>query len=449
MITEQVARFVSNTGYQDLPDQVVDKVKMCILDWLGCLLAAVDEPVAVITRKLVQGWGGNEQARVAGLPVKVPVPNAALVHGVMAHTIEFDDIYKDALYHPGAPVISAAFAVADYLGAPGTELVRAVALGYEVSNRLGAAVNPSHYRFWHTTGTVGTFGAAVAAAVLLNLSSTQIEECLGLAGTQAAGLWQAGGTMGKPFHAGKAAMNGVLAALLVKEGFRGPHQIIEGEKGFAAAMADTLNPSLIFAELGKNYTIMDVTHKYYPSCGHTHAAIDAALGIVDTYRVRPEEIRQIKVDTYRAALEVAGNPSPITPYEAKFSVPYCVAAAVMYGGLTLADFTESKLLDPEIRRLMRNTLMSVDEKIQAAFPGKRGARVVIDTARGTFSHAVSCRRGDPENPLTWSEIKNKFKALAGPYLKPENTATVIGLVLEIDRFPDVSRVAEQIFGLER
>ncbi|HHW43444.1 MAG TPA: MmgE/PrpD family protein, partial [Desulfotomaculum sp.] len=190
MITEKVARFASKTSYQDLPDQVVDKVKMCLLDWLGCVLAAVDEPVAVITRKLVHEWGGSGQSRVAGLSEKIPAPHAALVHGVMAHTIEFDDIYKDALYHPGAPVIAAAFAVADYLGAPGRELVRAIALGYEISNRLGAAVNPSHYRFWHTTGTVGTFGAAVAAGVLLNLGFSQMVECLGLAGTQAAGLWQ-------------------------------------------------------------------------------------------------------------------------------------------------------------------------------------------------------------------------------------------------------------------
>ncbi|HHW44724.1 MAG TPA: MmgE/PrpD family protein, partial [Desulfotomaculum sp.] len=256
------------------------------------------------------------------------------------------------------------------------------------------------------------------------------------------------GTMGKPLHAGKAAMNGVLAALLVREGYGGPQQIIEGEKGFAAATAGSFN-STLFDDMGKEYTIMDVTHKYYPSCGHTHAAIDAALGIVNAHRVRPEEIKQIKVETYRAALEVAGNPSPSTPYEAKFSLPYCIAAAVVYGEPTLADFTESKLAEPEIRRLMDNTFLSVDEEIQAAFPGKRGARVVIGTDRGAFSHFVSCRRGDPENPLTWSEIKHKFHALAGPCLKPENTATVMGLVLEIDRFSDVSRLAGQIFGLER
>ncbi|MHB8986383.1 MAG: MmgE/PrpD family protein, partial [Eubacteriales bacterium] len=379
---------------------------------------------------------------------KVPAPNAALVNGIMAHEIEYDDNYKDALYHPGAPVIAGAFAVADYLDAPGSELVRAVTLGYEVSNRLGAAVNPSHYEYWHTTGTVGTFGAAVAAAVLLKLDPSQIIECLGLAGTQAAGLWQAGGTMGKPLHAGKAAMNGVLAALLVKEGFRGPERIIEAEKGFAAATAGEFTPQVMLDGLGREYTIMNVTHKYYPSCGHTHAAVDAALGAVQSHNIKLDEIMKIQVETYRAGLAIAGNPSPGTPYEAKFSIPYCVAAALKHGCLTLGEFTENILFDPEIRRIMANSSIMVDGDIEARFPGKRGARVIISTPAGEFTHTVSCRRGDPENPLTWPDVINKYNALAGSYLNQDDVEAVRELVLDVDRLPRISHLTDRFVTQE-
>lgn len=447
MITEKVARYVASTAFNDLPGKVVDKTRMCILDWLGCVFAAVDGPATAVARELVKTWGGSAQSRVAGLPEKVPAPNAALVNGIMAHEIEYDDIYKDALYHPGAPVIAGAFAAADLIDAPGSELVRAVTLGYEVSNRLGAAINPSHYKFWHTTGTVGAFGAAVAASVLLKLDRSQTIECLGLAGTQAAGLWQSGGTMGKPLHAGKAAMNGVLAALLVKEGFRGPERIIEAEKGFAAATAGEFNPQVMLDGLGREYTIVNVTHKYYPSCGHTHAAVDAALGACQL-RIKQSDIMKIKVETYQAGLSIAGNPSPGTPYEAKFSIPYCVAAALKYGCLTLGEFTENKLFDPEIRRLMANSSIIVDGEIEARFPGKRGARVTISTPAGEFTHTVSCRRGDPENPLTWPDVINKFSALAGSYLNQGDVEAVKELVLNIDRLPRISLLTDRFVTQE-
>ena len=415
-VSRSYARFILDTQFSDMPKQAVIKAKLSLIDWLGCVAAAVNEPSSKALGEFVKEFGGTAEAEVAGAGIKAPSFMAAFANGMMAHTVESDDIYKDALYHPGAPVIAAALAVGQKVEATGQELLRAIIIGYEISNRIGKAVNPSHYNYFHTTGTVGTFGAAAAAAALLGLTEDQVISCLGLAGTSAAALWESNGTNGKPFHAGKAAQNGTMAALLAAKGITGPEKIIEGKKGFMKAMSRSDNYDTLIEGLGSYYTIIDVSTKYYGSCGHTFAPIDAALNVLEMNDIDIVDIVKIYVKTYQAAIEVAGNSEPGTAYQSKFSISYCVAAAVKFGKVFRNEFQDQYLADSEIRKLMAAVEVSVGQELEEIFPAKRGASVEIVTNKGSYIDTVYCRKGDPGNPLTEEEFFYKYTELIGEVL---------------------------------
>jgi 2-methylcitrate dehydratase PrpD len=438
MLSEIIARYVTDTNYPDLPLHVQKKVKECFIDWLGCCFAgATLEPVHSLMQVFTEE-NKTGKSRVIGTSAYLDSLSAALVNGTSAHSMEMDDIYKYGLYHPAAPVISAAFAVAESIRASGAELLAGIVVGYEISNRIAAAVNPSHYKYWHTTGTVGTFGAAVAACKILKASNEQIVWALGNAGTQAAGLWECTGTMAKPFHAGKAAFNGLLAALSAKKGLTGPRKILEGDAGFFKAMSQFSGDIYeIFADLGQKYTILDNTFKAYPSCGHTHAPIDAALAIINKNDLDLSKVQEIKVSTYRSGIKVAGIDAPKDPVEAKFSIAYCVACALQNKGVTLNDFNwppPKPLLD-----LMTKVSLEIDPECEQAFPGKRGARVKITTEKDTYVEFKSCRKGDPENPLTQDELWVKFTSLAAMIL---NTNQITELKGVLERLEEVTNLGE-------
>ncbi|ATW24976.1 MmgE/PrpD family protein [Candidatus Formimonas warabiya] len=440
MLSEEIARYILDTGYEDLPQAVREKAKACLMDWLACACAGSRlEPVRVMLDVLVPE-NNRGKCRFIGHTQSGDCLTAALINGTMSHAIEFDDIYKFGLYHPAAPVISGAFAVAEASESNGADFLTALVLGYEVSNRLAAAVNPSHYRFWHTTGTVGTFGAAAAACKLLKANEEQIIWALGNAGTQAAGLWECTGTMAKPLHAGKAAMNGVLAALLALGGFTGPPAILDGPRGFLKAMSAFAGAEkAIFASLGKGYTILDTTFKAYPSCGHTHPAIDAVLALKDDCPAGPELIEEIKVGTYGAALQVAGKGSPRSTTEAKFSIPYCVACALQDGKVVLDHFLHWP--PPQsLVRLMNMVHLAGDEECEKSFPGKRGAVVEVKTKNNRYIKRVSCRKGDPENPLTLTELWTKFTNLASSVLDPNQWEAQKNILDHVEDLADLSMI---------
>jgi len=440
MLSEGIARYILDTEYKDLPPEVRQKTKECFIDWLGCAFAGSNlEPVQVLLDVLL-AENRKGKCRIIGHDRTVDCLTAALINGTMSHAIEFDDIYKFGLYHPAAPVISAALAAAEATESNGVDFLAAVVLGYEVSNRLAAAVNPSHYKFWHTTGTIGTFGAAVAACKLMKANEEQIIWALGNAGTQAAGLWECTGTMAKPFHAGKAAMNGVLAAQLAKGGFTGPKAILEGPHGFLKAMSTfTGDEKSLFSSLGKEYTILDTTFKAYPSCGHTHPSIDAVLALKHEYAVENELIEKIRVGTYDAAIQVAGNGCPQNTTEAKFSIPYCVACALQEEKVVLDHFTAWPP-PQDLVRLIDITFLETDEECEKAFPGKRGAVVEVKTKNKSYVKRVSCRKGDPENPLTGQELWAKFSSLVSPVWEEKQLEKQKDILNSIEDLGDLSMI---------
>lgn len=440
-----LAEFLAELSLRDLRGEEVEKVKLCLLDLLGSALAGARERPAEIVVGLVRRMGGSPEATVILHGDRVPSPNAALANGVLSHIVEMDDVHRGAILHPGAVVIPSALAVAELLGAGGKELIEALAAGYEAAIRVGEAAGPSHYRYWHSTGTCGTFGAAAAAGRLLGLDAEGMLNALGNAGTQASGLWEflADGAMSKHLHTGKAAYNGVLSALLASEGFTGARAILEGERGFLRAASERPEPDRLTVGLGGGLKIMEVSLKPHASCRHTHPAIDAALAIAREYSPRLGDVEAVRVKTYSAALEIAGVERPRTPYEAKFSIPYCVASALLHGRVGLGEFTWEVFGDRRLRGLMERVAVEVDLEIDAQYPSKWPAEVKVETRSGDhYRVMVDFPLGDPENPLGWGEVGGKFRELASEALDQEHIGEIVKAVGGLEHLSDVGELME-------
>ncbi|MGH9578939.1 MAG: MmgE/PrpD family protein, partial [Terriglobales bacterium] len=340
-ITRRLAEAMAAARYGDLPPNVLADTRRAILDWLGSALAGSIETPARLAQQIVARLGASNDATVFSAP-RSSAAGAALANGVASHILELDDVHRGSTLHGAAPIIPAAFAVAEREHADGQGFILAVALGYEAALRIGEAVNPDHYRFWHPTGTAATFGAAVAAGSLLGLDAKQMLDAFGTAGTQAAGLWEfnTDGAMSKHLHPGKAAFNGVLAADLAAAGFTGATRILEGERGFFRATARSFDATRITDGLGQRWKITENCYKMHSCCGHTHSAIDVALDL--RRRAHAADIRSIDIATYGPGFEVVKEPNPRSPYGAKFSIAYCVAAALIDGRVGLEQFTPDR-----------------------------------------------------------------------------------------------------------
>lgn len=415
-VVERCADFALAFRAQPIPAEVLHHAKRAVIDWYAALLpGAVAAPATLLEKALAEDLdrGG---ARLA-LGRKATARTAALINASAAHTMEVDDIYRDAIYHPGAPTIAAALAVAQDSGADGEAFLRGVIVGYEISTRIGAAMGRAHYRYWHNTGTIGSFGAAAAAGAIYGLDAKRFAHALATVATFAAGLQQAFrmDSMSKPLHAGHAAQSGLLAALAAREGVTGSADVIEGEAGFGRAMSDGPDWDQALATLGRDFHITRMTFKNHACCGHTFAAIDGALELQRRLGVGAAEIARLSVGTYRPALEVAGYEHPVTPAEARFSLKYVVATALTHGSVRLAAFEAQRLTDPATLALMRSIDVGVDAELDASFPRQRAARIVIETKDGRRGeHLQPTRKGDPDLPLSDSELEEKFLELATP-----------------------------------
>src|SRR5438874_1753606 len=336
---ERCAAWAVDFRESALSENVVHHAKRAVIDWHAALYPGTMVAPATLLEKAF----GDE--------AKASVRTAALINGAAAHTVEVDDIYRDGIYHPGAPTIAAALALAQAEGAHGKQFLRAVVVGYEISTRIGAAMGRAHYEHWHNTGTIGCFGACAAAAELLGLDRVRFAHALATVTTFAAGLQQAFrmDSMSKPLHAGRAAEAGVTAALAAREGVTGSLDVMEGEAGFGRAMGDNPDWEKALAGLGRDFHITRMTFKNHACCGHTFAAIDGALALQRKLNLRPEEIQHIDVSTYRAGVEVAHYERPSTPAEARFSMKYVVATALTHGSVRLAAFEPSRLNDGATR----------------------------------------------------------------------------------------------------
>ena len=458
--TRELAAAIASARFADLDTSTIEHTGRAVLDWLGSALAGSIEPPARMAHALARSFGDSSESTLfAGGRASAPV--AAFANGVAAHILELDDIHKTSTVHAGAPIISAALAVAEREQASGEQFLTAVAVGYETAFRIGEAVNPSHYRYWHPTGTVATFGAAAAAGSLLALGADQMVDALGSAGTQAAGLWEfnADGTMSKHLHPGKAAMNGIIAADLARAGFTGARRILEGERGFVRAMSAATDLSCLTAGLPAIRKIQENCYKLHACCGHTHSAIDLAIalraraGLSESDAV--ERVEAIDVETYGPGFEIVKESRPRTPYQAKFSMSYCVAVALVEGRVGLEQFVADRfgsggVTVPALQALLERTRVRVAEDLTAKYPAAWPARVTITLADGSVGAAASAQaarlcetsdypRGNPENPIHRHELEEKFMALVAPRFGADAANRAVAVVERLRRSPDMAR----------
>jgi len=411
-VVERYAKWATDWRSEPITPEVRHHAIRAVVDWHAALLpGSVVAPATLLKRALADEFDRGD------------VRAAALINGAAAHTVEVDDIYRDGIYHPGAPTIAAAHA----LGFDRKNFLRAVIVGYEISTRIGAAMGRAHYRYWHNTGTIGCFGACAAAAELLQLDATRFAHALATVTTFAAGLQQAFrmDSMSKPMHAAHAAEAGVTAALAAREGVTGSLDVLEGEAGFGRAMGDNPDWEKALAGLGRDFHIMRMTFKNHACCGHTFAAIDGALALKARLGVAARDIERVEIGTYRAGVEVAHYAEPHTPAEARFSMKYVVATALTHGSVRLAAFESPRLMDPETRALMGKVSVALDPELDATFPRQRAARVAI-TARGQREELLQpTRKGDPDLPLSDNELNDKFLELASPVLGKEQAQSLL------------------------
>jgi 2-methylcitrate dehydratase PrpD len=434
----RLAAHAVNLKRTELDESVRHAARRCVLDWCAATVPGGIAPPAHMLAQALDEEVGHGHGKASLIPSGTPATTraAALINGTAAHTVEFDDIYRPAIYHPGAPVISAALAMAERFDATGEQLLRAIVAGYEVSNRVGAALVPAHYTYWHTTGTAGTLGAAIASGVIAGLDEQAMHHALGNATTMAAGLQQAfrSDAMTKPIHAGRAAEAGVLCALAAAHGFTGALGMLSGERGLGNAMSNGPAWDEALEDLERDFTITRMTQKNHGCCGHTFAAIDAVIALRAEHNIEARQIKSIAVRTYRTALEVTGDWQPTTPYQAKFSLPFVVSTALIHGAVRLAAFDAERLGNTDIRELMQRVTIDVDEEMDAAFPDRRAASVSIERHDGKcFSHYAPTRKGDPDAPLSDDELNQKFHELVDPVVGSDEAQRVRDTIWSLDQ----------------
>jgi len=416
MLLQKIADYAIREQTSRLPAEVIHHAKRAVIDWYASLLPGSRVAPAILLEQALAEDLDHGRARLAS-GRHATLRAAALINGAASHSVEFDDIYRDAGYHPGSPVISAALAAAQATGVSGEAFLRGVIVGYEVSTRIGEAVMPSHYKYWHITGTVGTLGAAAAAATILGCNREQFMHALATAGTFGAGLQQAfrSQAMSKPLHSGHAAEAGALAAMAAAKGVTGALEILEGEVGFGAAMSVDPDWSKATRGLGTDYHIVHVTFKNHGCCGHTFPSIDGVLHLKRLHKFTHHDIKKIRLATYKAGLDIINNDKPEGEYQAKFSLQYTVAHALVHGSVRLNAFSPERMQDAEVRALMRKIECVADPELSKGYPTQRAAQVEIETVDGRkFAHFQPTRKGDPEMPLSDDELNDKYLELAIP-----------------------------------
>lgn len=446
MITKILADFTASLSYDKLTPVSIDMAKKCILDWLGVSIRGSQEQPAKLIRQTILCNEAKQATVFDGEQSKASVFDAAFCNGAASHTLDFDDLHNPSIIHLATVVVPGVFAIAETEHKSGRQMIAAVCAGYEAGGRIGESVIPESYFFWHTTGTAGTFGAAAAAANLLQLTPQQTLMCYGNAGTQAAGLWEflKEGAMSKALHAGKSSYAGVLSAYLSRNGFTAASSILEGEKGFCRAMVaephwDRLTEGLD----SKHLRIDENSFKPYACCKHSHAAIYAAQVLKKEHELRAENISEVRIYVNDITDYLINNPQPQNPYGCKFSIQYCVAAMLTFGAVGIEQFAQDVIYNTEVRNLMSRTKVIRDaaiEKIHQEDASKLASRLEVVCKDGTVhSMKVDYPKGDPDNPVTWEEAKAKFMHLAVPVYGQQQAGKLCSLIENLEECEDLAQ----------
>jgi 2-methylcitrate dehydratase PrpD len=448
--TRTLSEFVAGLSYDRLPADVSERVKALALDTVGIMLRArndAESTPAMISAANLLGLAGGT-CTVVGDAAGYTPPGAAMLNGTLAHSLDFDDTHAPGSLHPSAPITPAALAAAEMSGSDGKSLIAAIVAGYEVQIRLSLALDPAaHYdRGFHPSATCGSFGAAAAAGRLFGLDAERQAHAFGIVLSMAAGSMQflVNGAWTKRSHVGHAAMCGVIAATLAREGYQGASEAIEGKWGFLHAYAPAADAGRVTDALGSRWETLKIAMKPYPSCRYSHAAIDGLLALAREHGIRSEEVEGVDVGLPEPGWKIIGDPepakqAPASVVDGQFSMAFCAAVALRTGGFVWDDYA-SHLKDQATLALCKKVRARVDPKAQADFPQELSASVRIATARGAFETYVRVPKGEPANFLSADELRAKFDGLAAPYLSPARRDAVANALLTIEQANDIGAV---------
>ncbi len=448
-ITRQLAEFVSDLSYEDIPTEVVERAKRLILDVTGIIIRARNDAESTPSLiSAVEKLGLAEGTCSVMGDVRAYAPTAAaLINGTLAHSLDFDDTHAEGSIHSSAPIVPAALAAAEMSDASGKELITAVIAGYEVQIRLSLALNPTaHYdQGFHPTATCGVFGAAAAAGKLLGMDADGIQSAFGIALSQAAGSMEflVDGAWTKRSHVGQAAQNGLMCAVMAAEGFKGVKQAFEGRAGFLHAYSPKSEPDRAIEKLGESWETMRLAVKPYPSCRYSHAALDGIVLLMKEHGFSADDVEEVEIGLPETGWKIIGGPEdktkPKSIVDGQFSMPFCAAVALREGGLTWDDY-DKHLNDDTTRGLTAKVRAVVDARAEAEFPANMSGVARIRTKDGEYEQLIVVPKGEPDNFLADEEFLEKFDGLCVPYLGKDGAGRLAESLLSLEQANSVAAV---------
>jgi 2-methylcitrate dehydratase PrpD len=447
-ITAELAKFSAEISFDAVPAEVVGRARLLVLDLAGNIIRGreTESTPALLSSIAVLGLAAGA-SRVFGDAHTYSSAGAALLQGVLAHSLDFDDTHAAGTLHPGAPVIPAALAAAQMSNASGATALAAIIAGYEVTCRVALALPAGdHYaRGFHPTATCGAFGAAAAAARVFGMDAAGVAAALGIALSQTAGSLQflQNGAWTKRFQVGWSAMAGLVAATLASKGYKGAAEAIEGRHGFLHAYAPAPAPQRATQDLGSVFELMATGVKPYPSCRYGHAGIDAALSLRSEHGLQPHEISSVVYGLSNAGMLLVGLPSekkadPRNIVDAQFSAPFVLSVALVSGAMRWDSY--DLLHDSRIRTLLPKIRCEHDAEIEAEFPVNMSGKLTIHARGRVFTKKIVVPKGEPANFLSGEELLAKFTDLAAPSLGKARTAELAAAILDMDRLANVGKL---------
>jgi len=437
-VTRRLARYIVSAQSTELPEKVRKEAARTLLNWVGCAVGGSKHETLNIAIAALAPFSGPAQASILGRRERMDVLNAAFMNGVSSHIFDYDDTHLRTVIHPAGSVASAILALSEYRPVSGRDFVHALVLGVETECRIGNAVYPAHYDIgWHITGTAGVFGAAAAAGKILGLSEQQMVWALGLAATQPVGLREMFGTMTKSFHPGRAAHNGLTAALLASRNFTSSNQPLEAKSGWANVLSTSRNYAEITEKLGETYEISLNTYKPF-ACGVViHPVIDGCIQLRNQYKLTAEQIDRIELEIHPLVLELTGKKTPQTGLEGKFSVYYAAAVAIVEGAGGQKQFSDKLVCDPVLMALRDRVAATVDPSIR-----EEQVRIAITLKDGRrLEKYVENALGSVKNPMSDAALDAKFLDLADGVLPQSQARRLLDLCRSVEKLDSAAEIA--------
>ncbi len=436
-VTRDLAAWLGANRLEDIPDDVRHEARRALVNYIGCAIGGSTEDAVEIALKTLAPYSGPPTTQILGRRERLDPLRAALINGIAAHVHDYDDTTPKNYIHPSAPVLSALLAYAATRTVRGRDLIHAFILGFEATSRIGNAVYPAHYDAgWHITGTAGVFGAAVGIGRLLQLAERNMVWAIGLAATQASGIREMFGSMGKALHPGRAAEAGYLAALLARNGFPSGEHGLEGRRGFAAVQAATYDLSKVTERIGVDYDLRANTYKPYP-CGIViHPTIEACIGLRQKHSIQPTDIREVSLIVAPLVLDLCSKHQITTGLEGKFSVYHAAAIGLVRGKAGLREFTDESVNDPQIKRVREIATATADPAI-----AEDAAKVEVALADGRRLRAFNEHAiGNIARPMSDRQLEEKFRDQALAVLPAAQVDQVIDMCWRVEALDDCREI---------